>query len=282
MRCCGIWSRPKWARGYAQRLVHTQRQHRPSASLDLGQETPECPSVTAPKSPVTFPKSSATMPKSPVTLFRNTHLRPGPHVDGLHSQPQGVDADHFEPMHCSSQQAHSGAALTGQLTAIVAEPRRHSIRMSAAGVVNACPLVTGAATVVAGSVNAMNSAPAATALRTGRAAPCVGEPHPRRHLCTRLAFSPCACATAATDAPASAHAANTRAFNSSACRRLGAPVPVCMVSTSEIGGHLHRRFVVNQDGMAGRLRGISAFSRLPQTRSAASHSIVSACRTASS
>ena len=81
---------------------------------------------------------------------------------------------------------------------------------------------------------------------------CICAAHPRRHLCTRLALSPCACATAATDAPGSAHAASTRAFNSSACRRLGALVPVCMVSTFEISEHLHRSFGVNQDGMAGR------------------------------
>ena len=157
-------------------------------------------------------------------------------------------------MHCSNHRAHCGAALTGQLTAMAAAPRRHSMRMSAAGAVIGCPVVTVVATVVAGSASAMNSALAVTALRTGRAALSTGAPHPRRHLCTRLAFSPCACATAATDAPGSAHAANTRAFNSSACRRLGAFVPVCMVSTSEIGGHLRRTLSVNQDGMAGRLR----------------------------
>ena len=71
-------------------------------------------------------------------------MRACPHVDGLGGQPQSVytnpgRADHFAPMHCSSQRVHSGAALTGQLTAMAAEPRRYSIRMSAAGVVIGWP-----------------------------------------------------------------------------------------------------------------------------------------------
>jgi len=66
MRCCGIGPGPQRARGYAQRLVHTQRQHRPSIRPGLAQEADEGTSVPS-------PKSSVTMPKTPVTLFRNTH-----------------------------------------------------------------------------------------------------------------------------------------------------------------------------------------------------------------
>jgi hypothetical protein len=55
--------------------------------------------------------------------------------------------------------------------------------------------------------------------------------------------------------------ARTCVFNAGSCWRLGSlvatpvavTVPVPMVSTSEIGGHLRRACRVNQDGMAGRL-----------------------------
>ena len=49
MRCCGIGPGPQRARGYAQRLVHTQRQHRPSIRSGPVQETDDGPSVTSPK-----------------------------------------------------------------------------------------------------------------------------------------------------------------------------------------------------------------------------------------
>ena len=100
-------------------------------------------------------------------------IRAGPPVDGLGGQPQGVDsdsgrADRLAPLHCAIQRVHSGAALAGQLTAMAAAARRHSMRMTAAGVVIAWTLVAGEATVVAGSVNTMNSALALTTLLTGR------------------------------------------------------------------------------------------------------------------
>ena len=74
---------------------------------------------------------------------------------------------------------------------MAAAPRRHLMRMSAAGAVTAWPLVVGAATVLAGSATGMNSAPAVWALRTSLAELSTCAPHPRRHLCTSLAFSPC-------------------------------------------------------------------------------------------
>lgn len=50
--------RPSKGQRHAQRLVHTQHQHRPSCRSGLLHQTEE----------VTW----VTMPKTPVTLFRNT------------------------------------------------------------------------------------------------------------------------------------------------------------------------------------------------------------------
>src|SRR3990167_350145 len=113
---------------------------------------------------------------------------------------------------------------------IVVAPRRSSIRMSQGDTGAPC----------AASATAMNSFP--VFLACASAAP--GMPTAvakRRHLCTRFAFNPCAIATAATDAPACAHCANTRDFSSTLCLRLGSRLDSCMVPTSFVGGH-HLRY----------------------------------------
>src|SRR3990167_5974389 len=113
---------------------------------------------------------------------------------------------------------------------IVVAPRRSSIRMSQGDTGAPC----------AASATAMNSFP--VFLACASAAP--GMPTAvakRRHLCTRFAFNPWAIATAATDAPACAHCANTRDFSSTLCLRLGSRLDSCMVPTSFVGGH-HLRY----------------------------------------
>jgi hypothetical protein len=60
---------------------------------------------------------------------------------------------------------------------------------------------------------------------------------------------------AATEALGSPHAASTRALSSAAWRRRGALL-ICMVSTSDIGGHHAGRYPpADQGGSAGRLPG---------------------------
>src|SRR3990167_3232695 len=127
---------------------------------------------------------------------------------------------------------------------IVVAPRRSSIRMSQGDTGAPC----------AASATAMNSFP--VFLACASAAP--GMPTAvakRRHLCTRFAFNPCAIATAATDAPACAHCANTRDFSSTLCLRLGSRLDSCMVPTSFVGGH-HLRYqrIRLQYATARRLR----------------------------
>lgn len=61
----------------------------------------------------------------------------------------------------------------------------------------------------------------------------------RRRLCTRFAFKPYACATAATDAPGSPHSLSTFALSSSLWRRRFAPLECMGVHLAKLGGH-HR------------------------------------------
>ena len=99
----------------------------------------------------------------------------------------------------------------------------------------------------------MNSVLAAIALRIDRTVVDVGIPCPLRHVWARVASSPCANPTVATDAPDSMNATGTRAFYPCACRLLGALVPVSMVFSAETGGQLCRTLGVNPEGLAGRL-----------------------------
>lgn len=96
----------------------------------------------------------------------------------------------------------------------LATPRRSSTRISGVeqrtGAADAC-----ADSAAAGNASAMNSPTAPSA--AGACAPA----WLRRHRCTRLAFKPCACAIAATDAPGTSHSARTAVFNSALWRRRG-------------------------------------------------------------
>src|SRR5439155_1754302 len=163
-------------------------------------------------------------------------LGAGSHVQRLNGQPHCVDADHFSSSRIHA--AHSVAADAGHVIATDVVPRRSSMRMSAAA--------TG---VDGASGSAMNR----SMLGAGVAASSQGLAR-RRHLCTRLAFRPCASATLATDAPGAAHSASTRAFRSAPWRRREEGLESCMVSTRVVGGHhACRRQRRSQDGIAGRI-----------------------------
>lgn len=107
------------------------------------------------------------------------------------------------------------AAVSGHVTLTTVVPRRISRRMSGG---TAASLA--APGVVAGNGSAMNCAVTVDASDC-RCTLVVNAPipRPRRRWCTRLSFSPCSLAMAATDAPASPHAFRTLSFNSGACRR---------------------------------------------------------------
>ena len=55
-------------------------------------------------------------------------LGAGAHVQRLHGQPQGVDADHRS--HAKSQVPQAAASCAGQFTTTLAAPRRNSSRMA--------------------------------------------------------------------------------------------------------------------------------------------------------
>src|SRR5665213_579680 len=155
---------------------------------------------------------------------RQQPIGAGAHVDGLHRQPQGIDADHRS--HSRSQAAQSPPHCTGQWMFTTVAPRRSSIRMSGCAAGAGC----------GGSVNAMNAP--ASSLTRARVPTGVVAGRPRRcHLRTRFAFKPFFCAIPATDAPSCAHSNSTRAFNAALCLRRDLLLASSMVSTYVLGGH---------------------------------------------
>src|SRR6516225_601059 len=86
---------------------------------------------------------------------RQQPLGAGTHVDGLHRQPDGVDANHRSSSRI--QAAHCDAAAHGQLTVMAVVPLRSSMRI-AAGSPSAGGNCTGtkvaSASLFAGLVNA--------------------------------------------------------------------------------------------------------------------------------
>jgi hypothetical protein len=112
---------------------------------------------------------------------RQRRLCAGSHVQGRYCEPDGLNANHRSSSRI--QAAHSLAADTGQVMAMLVWPWRNSIRMSG----------TGAAGAGAGA--------SATGTKVGTGATCALAPISRRHLCTTLALIPCDRATCAMDAP---------------------------------------------------------------------------------
>src|SRR3712207_3785475 len=106
-------------------------------------------------------------------------VRAGPHIQRFAGQPDGVDADHRSTSR--SHAAHSMADAIGQLTVAVTGPRRNSMRSSVTSEVKAAACKGTGTKETSGAVTVVSWRLAA----------------PARHLCTRLALTPCAMATAA-------------------------------------------------------------------------------------
>ena len=131
----------------------------------------------------------------------------GPHVHRLDCEPQCVDADHR-----SNSRSHSAdSVVAGIVTVATSVPRRISIRSSRGSAHASGVGAIGAATPGGAMASGMN---VCTGPWTADAtADLLGSC--RRHLCTRLALSPCAIATLATEFPAR-HSSSTAFFSSGA------------------------------------------------------------------